>query len=118
MFSWVKTHVGIHGNELADRLATEAARSDGTSDEFDRIPKSTLHHEAEEKAKQKLQVEWTTCYKAAATKEYFPSVRNRLGTKINLTPKLTAELTGHGKTKAYLHRFNLRDDTMCICGQG
>ena len=62
-------------------------------------------------------LEWTTCYKAVATKEYFPSVRDRLGTKINLIPKLAAVLTGHGKTRAYLHCFNLRNDEMCICGQ-
>jgi len=56
--------------------------------------------------------------KAAATKQNFPSVRDRLGTKINLTPKLAAVLTGHGKPRAYLHRFNLQEDAMCICGQG
>jgi len=27
-------------------------------------------------------------------------------------------LTGHGRTRAYLHRFKLRDDGTRICGQG
>ena len=35
--------------------------------------------------------------------------------RINFTPKLTAVLSGHGKTRAYLHRFNLRDEAKCIC---
>ena len=36
------------GNEKADRLAKEAARSENMQHVFDRIPKSTSHHKAEE----------------------------------------------------------------------
>ena len=114
----VKAHTGIYGNELTNRLAKEAARSDSTSNAFNRIPKSTVYYEAAEEAKQKWQDVWSTCDKAAATKQYFPTVWDRLGTKINLTPNLAAMLSGHGKTMAYLHRFKLRDDATCICGQG
>jgi len=117
-FSWVKVYVGIYGNELANKLAKEAARSNGTSIAFNRVPKSTLYYEAAEEAKQKRQDEWTTCAKAATTKQYFPTVRDRLGIKINLTPNLTAMLTGHGRTRPYLHCFKLRDDAMCICLKG
>jgi hypothetical protein len=46
------------------------------------------------------------------------SGHNRLRIKINLIPNLAAMLTGHGKTRAYLNRFKLRDDVTCICGQG
>ena len=41
-----------------------------------------------------------TCAMAATTKQYFPTIRDRLGTKINLAPNLTAMLTGHGRTRA------------------
>jgi hypothetical protein len=37
--------------------------------------------------------------------------------RIHLTPKLTAVLSGHGKTRAYLHRFKLRKEATCICGK-
>jgi hypothetical protein len=40
---------------------------------------------------------------------------DRIGTKINLTPKVTAVLSGHGKTRSYLYRFDLREDAKCIC---
>jgi hypothetical protein len=37
--------------------------------------------------------------------------------RIHLTTKLTAVLSGHGKTRGYLHRFNLREEATCICGK-
>jgi ribonuclease HI len=50
-FSWVKAHVGIYGNELADRLANAAACSTEMAFTFDRTPKSTFYREFEEMAK-------------------------------------------------------------------
>jgi len=47
-FSWVKAHAGKYGNELADRFAKEAARSDNTNYGYNRIPKSAILHEAAE----------------------------------------------------------------------
>ena len=99
-----------------DRLAKEAVRSENMQYVFDMMPKSTLHHKAEEETKQKWQTEWSMTHKAAATRQYFPAVQVRLRSKLNLTPKITAVLTEHGMTKAYLHRFHLREDATCSCG--
>ena len=113
---WVKAHAGTLGNEIADRLAKAAARSENTQYVFDRTPKSTLQHKAEEEAIQEWQTEWSMIHKAAATRQYFPTVQDRLSLKLKLTPKMTAVLTDHGETKAYLHRFHLREDATCGCG--
>ena len=43
----------IYGNEIADKLAKEAARIEGTNYEFARIPRSSMYQEAEEAARQK-----------------------------------------------------------------
>jgi hypothetical protein len=60
---------------------------------------SILYYEAAEEARQKWQDEWTTCTKAATTKQYFPTVQDRLMMKFNLTSNLAATLTGHGKNE-------------------
>jgi hypothetical protein len=51
-----------------------------------------------------------------ATKEYYPTIRDTPRSKINLTPKITAVLTWHGKTKTYLHRFHLSEEATCSGG--
>ena len=37
---------------------------------------------------------------------------------VRVTPNIAAMTTGHGKTRAYLHRFKLLDNATCVCKQG
>jgi hypothetical protein len=64
------------------------------------------------------QNQWDRTTKGLATKQFFPIIKDRLTTKINLTPNFTATVTAHGKTKAYLHRFKIIDSPECPCDGG
>jgi hypothetical protein len=101
--SWIKAHVGIVGNELADRLAKAAASDSDATILFNRLLMSTLISKIQEETNLKWQREWEECTKARITKEFFPRVRDRQK-HLDITPILTAMMTGHGKTRAYLHR--------------
>jgi ribonuclease HI len=41
-FNWVKAHVGIQGNEMADRLAKKATMDDIREIVYDKIPRETI----------------------------------------------------------------------------
>ena len=49
---------------------------------------------------------------------FFPTVEQKLKIRIPITPEFTAIVSGHGKTKAYLNRFNPTDNLMCPCNEG
>jgi hypothetical protein len=66
---------------------------------------------------QKWKTDWDKCAKAAITKEFFPNVRDRLNMKISINPNFTAMVTGHGRTRAYRHRFRLIDNATCPCNK-
>ena len=74
-------------------------------------------HFAESKSA-RWQKEWEICNKAATTKQYFPTVQERLTTKKRVTQNIAAKLTGHGKTRVYFHRFNILETATSACGQG
>jgi hypothetical protein len=66
----------------------------------------------------KWQTQWDRTTKALTTNEFFPNIKDRLNTKIKLTPNLTAVVTSHAKTKSYQHRFKIIESPDCPCGGG
>ena len=60
----------------------------------------------------------TLCEKGAQCRSFFPTVEQRLKIRIPITPEFTAVVSGHGKTKTYLHRSKLTDNPMCPCNEG
>jgi hypothetical protein len=115
-FCWVKAHVGIQGNELADTLAKEAASNAAITECYDKIPKSVVKSELDVISVEMWQREWDQTTKRQITKEYFPAVAERLSTKINITHNLTTMVTGHGNIKSYLYRFKIIETSTCPCG--
>jgi hypothetical protein len=117
-FAWVKAHVGILGNDLANQLAKTVARGKNKTSYYRRIPLSTLYRELEDETKLKWQNNWEESPKAALTKQFYPSKTDRLNSKIDVTPNFSAIVSGHGKTRSYLHRFKLLESATCPCKKG
>ena len=108
--------MGHYGNELADKLAKEAAGKDIIY--YNRIPIRVIAQQLRETSLNKWQMQWDRTTKAHTTKEFFPNIKGSLNTKIILTPNFTAFVISHGKTKSHLHRFKIIESPDCLCGGG
>jgi hypothetical protein len=103
-FGWIKGHAGIEGNEMVDKLAKEAVLKNGPIT-YAKIPREVITKREKENGLNVWQKQWNNTDKGAVTKAFFPSVRSRLQTEIPVFPEFTTMVTGHGKTRSYLHRF-------------
>ncbi|KAJ4430831.1 hypothetical protein ANN_19422 [Periplaneta americana] len=115
-FSWVKAHIGIFGNELADRLAKKATREDTLH--YSKIPMSGVTKTLGEESLANWENQWQLAKNGAETRRYFPQVSQRLALHIPVSAGLTTMLTGHGRINAYYHRFRIIQDPTCSCNNG
>jgi len=115
---WFKAHAGNRGNELADSLAKRAAANKNIPESYKKIPKSVVMKDLEEESAKKWQRKWSQTTKGRNTKEYFPDVAESLKMKLQLTQNFTSIVSGHGKTRDYLHRFKIIEEPTCPCGKG
>ena len=108
---WVKAHVGIHGNEIADFLAKKGSSlGDGPTDEI-LIPKAKQKLEINDYFQSKWSKAWKFYDQARQTKIWFPKPDQkkslqllRLGRKI--LSRLTQFLTGLNKLKRHKNLQN------------
>jgi len=82
------------------------------------IPKSEIIQHVGDQNIAKWQTQWDRTTKPLTTKEFFPIIKDRFITKIKLTTNFMTIVTTHGKTKAYLHGFNIIDSPECPCDAG
>ncbi len=113
-FSWIRGHNNTPGNELADSLAKEAAKSHNRI-AFDRIPVSYAKRIVYEKNITIWNERWTNSDKGEMTRNFFPSVFDRAKSKKFFAPNfhLSQILTNHGKLNKYLTRFRLKNNSSC-----
>lgn len=114
---WVKAHAGIPGNELADTLAKRAASDSDIAECYNKIPKSVVKSDLKNRTIDNWQRDWDRSTKGKITKDYFPTVAERLTMNITTSHKFTTMVTGHGNVNAYLHRFKVTNSPLCPCGK-
>ena len=115
-FVWVKAHVGIIGNELADEAAKAASNMHSASS-YNAFPLSLAKRIIRAYNFDEWADEYANSSTGSGTRSWFPTLldvhrgMDAFGTSF----ELTQIFTGHGFHKEYLKRFHITADDVCPC---
>ena len=116
-FVWVKAHVGIEGNEAADKEA-KAAAVQRRAKEYTAFPISYAKRIIRQEQRDEWEAEYQNATTGATTRAFFPDLASiaRLRENSETSFEATQIFTGHGFHKSYLKRFHITPDDTCPCG--
>ncbi|GBM02891.1 hypothetical protein AVEN_52062-1 [Araneus ventricosus] len=112
--SWVKAHVGIQGNEVADQNAKQAITSG--EELVIPAPRSFLNRKLKLYICQTWNTFWNN-YDSASGQRVRKHINTVSPTFLINNKILIYFLSGHGPFPAYLYRFKKLNSPLCVCGQ-
>ncbi|KAF8782028.1 Retrovirus-related Pol polyprotein type-1 like protein [Argiope bruennichi] len=112
-FHWAKAHIGVVGNEEADKQAKHGTEKNTIDSP---VPRShgTLRADIRRNILAEWQNEWAFSTKGPQTHKYLPNVSTK---RNSYHPFLIQFLSGHGRFPYYFNKFCITNDPLCDCGE-